>query len=115
MSRSSMTKMESLWKIKSHGALKYYDENEELRNGKWKGYYKTGELKEISSWKNGTREGKWREYYKNGELKVIGSFKDDKIDGERRKYYQNGKLKRLVYTKMTRDKVSGSITGRLEN
>ena len=60
------------------------------REGEWLEYYKNGEVKEKSNFKDGKAEGESINYYDNGKLKAKGNFKDGKMDGEIFSYFENG-------------------------
>ena len=62
------------------------------REGEWLEYYKNGEVKEKSNFKDGKAEGESLRYYKSGELKNKNNWKDGKLEGERLYYYKNGQL-----------------------
>ena len=52
-------------------------------------------LSSIRQYKNGYDHGKWRFYFKNGQLETKGEFNMGKRIGEWRYYYENGKLRQL--------------------
>ena len=62
------------------------------REGEWLTYYKNGEVKEKSNFKDDKQEGESLRYYKSGELKNKNNWKDGKLEGERLYYYKNGQL-----------------------
>lgn len=62
------------------------------KEGIWIEYYKSGELKSETNYKNGLANGKQTIYYKNGNIKEERNFKDDVISGIRKYYDKEGKL-----------------------
>ncbi len=69
-----------------------YDE-QGRRQGLWKYYYVTGELKEQGRYNNDLRTGTWKYYFKDGEIEQIGDFVGDLPEGIWRWYYQNQQLR----------------------
>ena len=61
-------------------------------DGKWLGFYKSGQLKTKIFYKDGKEDGPSKSYYQNGQLKKEGTFKDDKEDGLIKSYDENGQL-----------------------
>lgn len=60
------------------------------RQGPWKEFYDTGELKSEGSYKNGLREGEWIFYYKDGKEEQRGTYYRGKPDGDWKWTYNNG-------------------------
>ena len=60
------------------------------REGEWLEYYKNGEVKEKSNFKDGKAEGESIVYYDNGKLRGKGNYKDGKAEGEIFSYFENG-------------------------
>ena len=69
-----------------------YDE-QGRRQGLWKFYYETGELKEQGRYRNDKREGTWKYYFKDGEIEQVGDFANDLPEGTWRWYYPNKQLR----------------------
>jgi len=69
-----------------------YDE-QGRRQGLWKFYRETGELKEVGKYKNNLREGTWKYYFIDGEIEQVGDFAFDKPEGTWRWYYPNKQLR----------------------
>jgi uncharacterized protein len=68
---------------------------EGVRQGAWKEYYNTGELKGEGTYVNGQRIGDWKYYHQNGKIEQIGKFlKNEKPDGPWKWYFENGNLLR---------------------
>lgn len=65
-----------------------------LKNGFWKEYYQTGELKSEGKYKNNTKIGEWKYYHKNGQLEQTGFYINGKPDGEWNWFYKSGNLLR---------------------
>lgn len=65
-----------------------------LRQGKWKEFYDSGELRAEGSYMNNKRIGNWKFYFKNGSLEQNGTYTDDKPEGKWTWYFPNGNIKR---------------------
>lgn len=68
-----------------------YDE-QGRKQGLWKFYFLTGELKEQGRYKNDLKIGTWKYFFKNGEVEQIGEFVMDLPEGTWRWYYASGKI-----------------------
>lgn len=65
------------------------------RQGKWKEFYTTGELKSEGNYKNSNRVGKWKFFFPDKSVEVEGAYNSKgKQDGEWKWYYANGQLMR---------------------
>lgn len=60
-----------------------------LRQGLWKEYYPTGELRSQGHYKNSKMVGKWKFYYPTQELEMEGAYLNGVKDGEWVRYYPN--------------------------
>ncbi|MBL4585520.1 MAG: hypothetical protein JKX84_00475 [Flavobacteriales bacterium] len=60
------------------------------RQGVWKEYYDTGELRSEGKYKDGSRIGPWIFYYQGGKEEQRGEYHKGKPDGEWKWTYQNG-------------------------
>ncbi|MBI1287212.1 MAG: hypothetical protein GC178_06495 [Flavobacteriales bacterium] len=60
------------------------------RQGPWKEFYETGELRSEGKYKDGLREGDWVFYYKDGKEEQRGSYHRGKPDGEWKWTFANG-------------------------
>lgn len=60
------------------------------RQGPWKEYYETGELRSEGKYKNGGREGDWLFYYPNGKEEQRGTYHKGKPEGNWKWTYVNG-------------------------
>lgn len=60
------------------------------RQGPWKEFYETGELKSEGNYKNGLREGEWVFYYRDGKEEQRGSYYKGQPDGDWKWTYNNG-------------------------
>lgn len=69
-----------------------YDE-QGRRQGIWKYFRETGEVKETGRFKDDKRVGTWKYYFENGEVEQIGDFANDKPQGTWRWYYENKQLR----------------------
>lgn len=65
-----------------------------LKQGYWKEYYDSGELKAEGTYKNYVKIGEWEYYHKNGKLEQTGKYINGKPDGEWLWYYESGNLLR---------------------
>lgn len=105
-----------------------YDEGK--RDGTWKFYYPSGDLREVSTYKSNMRDGpyefynnkkvlqkkgqyaknrmvdQWYFYYPDGKIKEEKVYKDNKENGEAKEYYPNGNVKSSgVYVKGLKDSI----------
>ena len=62
------------------------------KDGKYKSFYRDGQLKIKTSYKNGEKEGSYEEYYENGQLKIETTYKNNEVCGEFKIYDDSGKL-----------------------
>ncbi len=69
-------------------------DNYGIYKGKWKIFYKTGELKEEGEYIDGIKEGEWKYYYTNGVIEQKGKYVKGKIHGSWSWYYANSKKHR---------------------
>lgn len=60
------------------------------RQGPWKEFYETGELRSQGKYKNGSREGEWVFFYENGKEEQRGTYLRGKPDGDWKWTYLNG-------------------------
>ncbi|MDR2971430.1 MAG: hypothetical protein LBU83_05825 [Bacteroidales bacterium] len=67
------------------------DENGK-RQGVWKEYYITGELKSQGHYINSNQEGNWKFYFENQRIEVEGLYKNGKKEGVWYWYYPNGAI-----------------------
>ena len=51
------------------------------KDGPFESYYKSGQLKEKGTYKDGEWDGLWEEYYRNGQLSEKGVYKDGEPHG----------------------------------
>jgi uncharacterized protein len=65
------------------------------REGNWKYYYFTGQLKGEEIYRNGKQEGKETYYYSNGVVSSTYVYKDGQANGEHISYYKNGALRAI--------------------
>lgn len=80
------SKVYSMGKLLSEGI---YDK-QGRRQGPWKFYYPSGELKEEGSYKNDEKVGTWNFYYTGGKLEQTGTYIRDLEEGPWTWYYENG-------------------------
>jgi len=63
------------------------------RNGKWKEFYETGELKAEGTYKNSARVGDWKYYFPDKSIEVVGSYNQrGEKTGEWQWFYPNQQL-----------------------
>lgn len=62
------------------------------RQGLWKEYYETGELRSIGKYKDSKMVGDWKFFYPNQEIEIYGSYKNGKKDGMWQWFYPNRQL-----------------------
>ena len=70
-----------------------------IPDGKWTGYYRSGQLKERVNFKNGKLEGIVEFYDEDGRLKEKQSYKNGEWDGLWEHYYKNGQVSDRGYSK----------------
>lgn len=84
-------------------AAKEYDENgilsgegvvdaNDKKQGVWKYYYESGELKSKGLYKDNLKTGEWIFYYEDGKIEQRGKYNNDKPSGEWTWYYTNGNI-----------------------
>ena len=82
-----------------------------FKNGKLEGiaksYYESGNLELEAPFKNGVFEGVGKVYHQNGNLKSEATFKNGMIEGIQKNYYENGNI--LSEIPFMNDKVHGSV------
>jgi len=78
----------------ANGILKYegITDMNGLRQGIWKEYYATGELKSEGNYIDSKEEGAWKFYFQNQKIEVEGRYKNGKKEGTWYWYYPNGTL-----------------------
>jgi len=80
-----------------------YDE-EGIKQGLWKEYYETGELRSEGKYENGVKVGEWKYYYRNGKLDQKGKYVKGKPEGEWKWFHENGNpWREEVYSKGKED------------
>lgn len=62
------------------------------RNGLYKKYYKSGNIKAEGEFKNGNQIGLFKEYYKNGQIKEKAIFEEGKQNFQITEYDKNGQI-----------------------
>lgn len=60
------------------------------RQGPWKEYYDTGELRSEGNYKKGLRDGDWVFYYRDGKEEQRGGYYKGKPEGDWKWTYNNG-------------------------
>jgi antitoxin component YwqK of YwqJK toxin-antitoxin module len=78
-------------KIISQGII----DEEGIKNGPWKDFYRDGQLKSEGIYNKDKRVGEWKFYYNNGQVEQSGKYnKNGKPDGLWKWNYPDGSLKR---------------------
>lgn len=79
-------------KIYDNGVLLFEGivDDQGLRQGPWKEYYPTGELKAEGAYKDNLKIGKWVYYYIDGQVEQTGNYMQGLVDGYWIWYYPNG-------------------------
>lgn len=67
-----------------------------VKNGVYKDYYKSKNIKIISNYKNNMLHGEYKTFYEDGIIESSCYFIDGKKDGKWKSYYPNGKLKSVT-------------------
>lgn len=62
------------------------------KEGEWKDYFPTGELRGVGSYKNNLQTGRWAFYYKNGKKEQEGSYVRGLYDGLWTWYHEYGNV-----------------------
>ena len=62
------------------------------QEGKWTGWYESGELKRRMNYKNGKQDGPQEGFYLNGQPQLRGHYKNGKQDGLVEGFYESGRL-----------------------
>lgn len=68
------------------------------REGVWKEYYETGELRWVGNYKNSVPIGEWKYYFISQEVEMVGSYNNEgNKEGEWKWFYPNGNLLRVEH------------------
>jgi antitoxin component YwqK of YwqJK toxin-antitoxin module len=83
-------------KIYEDGKLLYEGIVDEAgrKQGPWKHYYSSGELKAEGSYRDDKKVGPWKYYFRDGNLEQTGSYLSGKADGTWIWYFPNGEILR---------------------
>lgn len=65
-----------------------------LKQGYWKEFYNTGELKAEGRYRQNLKQGLWKYYFKNGQIEQMGQYLKGKPDGDWTWYYPTGEVLR---------------------
>ena len=75
-----------------------------LRQGPWKLFYLSGELRAEGEYKDGKKEGPWKFYFRDGKKEQQGNYREDLATGAWKWYYNNGSIHRdEIYRKGKED------------
>ncbi len=91
----------------SNGNLRYEWEYKDGKraDGESKGWYESGQLKQVTNWKNGKENGLHTQYYENGVKHKEYTFTNGTQNGMKRNWYESGQIEEEVY--LTRSKKNG--------
>jgi len=64
------------------------------KQGEWRYYYDTGELRSKGIYKDNRKTGEWKFYFKNGSVEQLGRFVRGRFSGSWTWYYETGELER---------------------
>ncbi len=73
------------------------------KEGNWKDYYLSGELRAEGQYKDNKRTGQWVFYFKNGNIEQKGAYIQGRPHGLWNWYYDDGNLLREEYYRMGRE------------
>ena len=77
------------------------------KNGKFTGYYESGQTKYIRTYKDDKLEGKYADYTESGQILLKQSYANDLLDGASKEWYLNGEVK--VKSSYTAGKLNGGF------
>ena len=99
----------------ANGILRYEGITDEdgKRQGLWKEYYPTGNLKSEGNYINSNQEGIWKFYFENQKIEVNGTYKNGKKEGTWYWYYPNGTV--LQEENWSKGKLDGEFLEYNEN
>ena len=99
----------------ANGILRYEGVTDEdgKRQGFWKEYYPTSELKSQGYYTNSNQEGEWKFYFEDQRIEVEGRYKNGKKEGAWYWYYPNGAL--LQEENWSEGKLDGAFVEYNEN
>lgn len=84
---------QGLWRTQYlNGAKEETCYKDDVRNGPWRTFYGTGELREEGAFVDGKQEGCFKFWYNNGELASENNYKNGELHGSTRCMYKNGKM-----------------------
>ena len=88
------TKRDSVWLYYSYytNALSHSVEyTTGKRNGKEQNFYPNGNVAEETNWKEDLKNGVWKQFFESGQLKSTAKYVDNKLEGTYTAYYPDGK------------------------
>ncbi len=65
-----------------------------LKQGQWKEYYESGQLRAIGNYVDGKRDGIWKFTYENDSLEQTGAYVKGKPNGPWKWFYADGSVRR---------------------
>jgi antitoxin component YwqK of YwqJK toxin-antitoxin module len=66
-----------------------------FRQGPWKEFYESGQLKAEGKYKDGKRIGEWKFYHPNAKIEETGYYDNKgRLDGDWKWYYEDGELRK---------------------
>lgn len=69
------------------------------KDGIHKKFYKSGALKEESTYSNNKANGPYKAYYQSGKLHQEGFYKNNEPEGEYKEYFENGNARQEIFYK----------------
>jgi len=66
------------------------------RNGKWKFFYETGQLKNEIEYRDDVEHGPLKLFHENGNLAIECTYVNGEVDGLWKEYYENGQIQEVV-------------------
>jgi len=99
----------------TNGILKFEGITDEdgKRQGHWREFYPSGELKSQGNYVNSNQEGEWKFYFENQKIEIKGKYINGKKEGTWVWYYPNGAM--LQEENWHRGKLDGDFTEYDEN
>jgi len=71
----------------------------ERKQGEYKEYFSTGQLRIKEHYQNGKLEGLYERFYKNGQVEFRVTYKNGERDGEFKRWFKNGLLEDFHFLK----------------
>lgn len=65
-------------------------------DGNRKFYYESGDVEQDQNYLDGLFQGAFHSYYINGKVNMTGNYLNNEMDGQWKRYYETGELKEVV-------------------